>query len=123
MHRTLTRREIQIARGVAAAADLLQFAIFPVMVPGLLSPLNVAVDLLMAAFFTWRLGWHWALLPTFVSELIPFWDLAPTWTVAVFLATRGRESPEGGPVIDTTAVEISPRRKALSPPDEPSGEP
>lgn len=106
MSLTLTSREIQVARAVAALADLLQFAIFPLMFEGFLSPLNVAVDLAMAAFFTLRLGWHWALLPAFVSELIPVWDLAPTWTVAVFLATRGREGGEAGPVIDTTAVEV-----------------
>jgi hypothetical protein len=102
----LTTREIQAARAVAALADVLQFAIFPLVFQGFLSPVNVVVDLLMAAFFIWRLGWHWALLPAFVSELIPFWDLAPTWTVAVFIATRGREiaPPTDGPVIDTTAV-------------------
>jgi hypothetical protein len=107
MKGTLTRREIQVVRAVAAFADLLQFAIFPLMFEGLLSPLNVAVDLLMAGFFTWRLGWHWALLPAFVSELVPFWDLAPTWTIAVLLATRGREGPAAPPVIDVSAVEVT----------------
>jgi hypothetical protein len=107
MARPLTSREVQVTRAVAAGADLLQFAIFPLMFQGWLSPLNVAVDVAMAVFFTWRLGFHWALLPTFISELIPFWDLAPTWTVAVFLATRGREvagSPDD--VIDVTAVRV-----------------
>jgi hypothetical protein len=111
--RPLTEREIQAARAIAAAVDVLQFAIFPLMFQGLLSPLNAAVDVLMALYFAARIGWHWALLPAFVSELIPFWDLAPTWTVAVFIATRGRD------VIDTTAVEVEvvpePAPKPLAP--------
>ncbi len=35
-------------------------------------------------------GWNWVFLPTFVTELMPFVDLAPTWTVAAFIATRER---------------------------------
>ncbi len=120
----LTSREIQFARAAAAFVDVLQFAVFPVMFQGLLSPLNVAVDVAMAAFFTWRLGFHWALLPAFVSELIPFWDLAPTWTLAVVLATRGRDTvPDRDPnVIDTTAVRVEePERLDAGPPAQGSG--
>jgi hypothetical protein len=45
---------------------------------------------------SWLIGWHWAFLPTFVSELIPLWDLVPTWTAAVFFATRGHGKPRDG---------------------------
>jgi len=109
--RLLTPREIQVARSIAAAVDVVQFAIFPLMFQGLLSPINTAVDVAMAIFFAARIGWHWALLPAFVSELIPFWDLAPTWTAAVFIATHRRDA------IDTTAVEVVPEAdpKALGP--------
>jgi hypothetical protein len=100
MAKTLTTRQIQVVRGIAAFVDVLQFAIFPLMFQGLLSPVNTAVDVIMAVVFTLMIGWHWALIPTFISELVPFLDLVPTWTAAVFLATHGRD------VIDTTAVEV-----------------
>ena len=80
--------------------DVLQLAIIPLMFEGFLSPVNTAVDVVMAVVFTLMIGWHWALIPTFVSELVPFLDLVPTWTAAVFLATRSGEA------IDTTAVEV-----------------
>jgi hypothetical protein len=100
MAKPLTRRQVKIVRALAALVDVLQVFVFPVMFEGFLSPLNTAVDLLMAGVFTLMIGWHWALLPAFVSELIPIWDLVPTWTAAVFLATRDHD------VIDTTAVEV-----------------
>ena len=34
------------------------------------------------------IGWHWAFLPSFFVELVPGLDLVPTWTAAVFYATR-----------------------------------
>jgi hypothetical protein len=110
MMKPLTPRQIKIARVVAALVDVLQLAIFPLVLEGLLSPVNVAVDILMAIVFTWMIGWHWALLPAFVSELVPFWDLVPTWTAAVLLATRGRD------VIDVTAVEVKPEERKPLPP-------
>jgi hypothetical protein len=100
MAKPLTTRQIQIVRGIAAFVDVLQFAIFPLMFQGLLSPVNTAVDVIMAVVFCLMIGWHWALVPTFISELVPFMDLVPTWTAAVFLATHGRDT------IDTTAVEV-----------------
>ena len=43
-------------------------------------------------------GWHVALLPTFVVEIIPFVDLFPTWTTAVcFVARVGPRQNGGGP--------------------------
>lgn len=100
MAKPLSSRQIKIVRAIAALVDLLQFAIFPLMFEGLLSPVNTAVDIVMAVVFTVMIGWHWALVPTFVSELVPFLDLVPTWTAAVFLATRGSD------VIDTTATAV-----------------
>lgn len=100
MPKSLTRRQIRIVRSLAALVDVLQVFVFPVMFEGLLSPVNTAVDVVMAAVFTLMIGWHWALLPAFISELIPIWDLVPTWTAAVFLATRDHD------VIDVTAVEV-----------------
>jgi hypothetical protein len=44
------------------------------------------------------LGWHWAFLPTLMIEALPGADLFPTWTAAVFFATRQLHHP-GEPVI------------------------
>jgi hypothetical protein len=109
----LTPEQIKMVRGVAAFVDVLQFAIFPLMFQGMLSPINTVVDILRALFFARVIGWHWALLPAFVSELVPFWDLVPTWTAAVFVATHGRD------VIDTTAVEVEPEAPRQLPPKAP----
>jgi len=38
-------------------------------------------------------GFHWAFLPSFVTKMLPFVDLAPTWTMALIIATRGRHQP------------------------------
>ena len=47
---------------------------------------------LVAAIVLWSLlGWHWAFLPTFVAEVVPFVDLFPTWTLAVAFVMRKRK--------------------------------
>jgi hypothetical protein len=52
--------------------------------------LEGAVDLVTMGVLWFVVGFHWAFLPSFVTKFLPFVDLAPTWTLAVFLATRGR---------------------------------
>ncbi len=56
---------------------------------------EVPLDFITMGIFWWMLGWNWAFLPTVLIEWIPFVDVAPTWTLAVWWATRGR-SPVGG---------------------------
>jgi len=84
------RRKL-VARSVAVAADLLQIVVFPAFFPGILSPLNGALDVLVGFAMVLMLGWHVAFLPTFVAELVPFVDLFPTWTLAVLYVTRKRD--------------------------------
>ena len=84
------RRRV-LARCVAVAADLLQIVVFPAFFSGILSPLNSTLDVLVGFAMVAMLGWHVAFLPTFVAEIIPFVDLFPTWTLAVFYVTRKRE--------------------------------
>jgi hypothetical protein len=79
----LTPRRVWIARGLAVAVDLSQLALGA-------TPLNDVVDVAAAVAMVALVGWHWAFLPTFLAELVPFVDLVPTWTLAVMLATRGR---------------------------------
>jgi hypothetical protein len=78
------------ARVLAVAADVVQFALMPLVVSGAMSPLEDAIDVVTAAALTALLGFHWAYLPTFVAKLVPFVDMVPSWTIAVFMTTRGQ---------------------------------
>jgi hypothetical protein len=90
MRQDLTVAQVRTARVVALAADLLQVVLLPAFFPGAASPANDVVDVAVAIVLLRLLGWHWAFLPAFLAEAVPVVDLAPTWTAAVFLATRGR---------------------------------
>ena len=88
--RGLTPRRRRIAFTIAIAADLLQCAAFPLFMSGAISAFDDVLDVIVAVALLRLIGWHWALLPAFVAEIVPFADLVPTWTVAVWLATRRR---------------------------------
>ncbi|MGH9441567.1 MAG: hypothetical protein ACRD16_04790 [Thermoanaerobaculia bacterium] len=95
--RSFSRRRILIARGLAIAVDFAQIAVLPLFSPGATSPADDALDVMTAAAMIGLVGWHWSFLPSFVSELVPVWDLVPTWTAAVFLATRSHRRRRGPP--------------------------
>lgn len=86
------RGAVRAAWTVAVFTDVVQWVLWPLFVGGGASPLEAAVDVVVAAALVRLLGWHWAFLPGFLVELVPGVDLVPTWTAAVFLATRGRRS-------------------------------
>jgi hypothetical protein len=117
---TLSPGRVQLARGIAMAADLVQIVIFPAFAAGGMAPWDDALDVAVAGLMTWLIGWHWAFLPTFVSELVPFWDLVPTWTAAVFFATRGQGRARGGELakgaIDAEVVSSVPGPKGPASP-------
>jgi hypothetical protein len=75
-------------------ADVIQIGLAPVFFEGGLSVFDVLLDVVMAGILTRLVGWHWAFLPAFFAELAPGVDLVPSWTLAVFLATRHRTAPE-----------------------------
>ncbi len=78
---------------------------FPLFAPGIASPWNNALDLLVALAMIWLVGWHWAFLPSFFAEMVPGLDLVPTWTAAVFFATRAkRPTGRGEDVIEAEVV-------------------
>jgi hypothetical protein len=95
------------------AADLAQIVIFPYFLGGVSSPLDAALDTAVAGALWALLGWHWAFLPTFAAEAVPFLDLVPTWTAAVFLVTRTRTSP--GPPEPTPSNQAAGGGRALPP--------
>ena len=87
----LSRTRIRLAWVIALAVDALQLATAPAELGGPPAWLiEGAADLVTMAMLWLVVGFHWAFLPSFVTKLLPFVDLAPTWTLAVYLATRGR---------------------------------
>jgi hypothetical protein len=86
----ISARRIWIARGIAVAADALQIGLFPLFMEGALSPLDDVLDVVVCLLMIWLVGWHIAFLPTILIKAVPFADLAPTWTIAVWIATRGK---------------------------------
>jgi hypothetical protein len=79
-----------MARIVALVADGVQIALLPLVLGGAVSPVDDAIDVAAAVILSGLLGFRWAFLPTFVAELVPFLDLAPSWTLAVFITTRAK---------------------------------
>jgi len=86
--KTIKSPEQRKAWFVAILADAIQIVGMPLFVEGGLSPLDTALDVAVGAILIKLLGWHWAFLPTFAAELVPGLDLFPTWTAAVYFATR-----------------------------------
>lgn len=98
MIRPLSKTRIRLAWGIAIAVDSIQ-------VPADLSGpagwfLGAGLDLVTMIVMWALLGFHWAFLPSFVTEAVPWLNLAPLWTLAVALATRGR-GPEVLPIPPT----------------------
>lgn len=99
---TLTRTRIVLAVVIAIVADALQLLLGGL---GWVGP-DQAIDVVAMLLTSWVLGFHWLLLPTFATELIPVVDDLPTWTACVIavIALRRREEkrvrPEEKPVID-----------------------
>jgi hypothetical protein len=82
------RRRVLSARIIAVLADALQLGLMPLFAGGAPEGADAVLDVAVGAAMVALLGWHWAFLPAFAVELLPGVDLAPTWTIAVFLVTR-----------------------------------
>jgi hypothetical protein len=104
----LTRNRVVAARAVGVIADAVQIGLFPLFWPGAASVADDILDVVVAIVMFTLVGWHWAFIPAFLSELVPGFDLVPTWTAAAFLATR----QAGGPsVVEATTAGPSPGPK------------
>lgn len=68
---------------LAIVADALQVVVFPLFVPGAVSPVDDVLDVVVGGALTYLLGWHWEFLPSFCAKLLPGVDLVPFWTLAV----------------------------------------
>ena len=87
---SLVASRVWMARVLAVAADAVQILLLPLFAEGFASPLNDALDVTVGLALVWLVGWHWAFLPSFAAELVPGLDIFPSWTTAVWFATRGR---------------------------------
>lgn len=72
---------MKAALALAIVADILQFAVFPML--GAASPPDDILDLCIGGVLSFLLGWHWEFAPSFVAKLIPGVDFVPLWTLAV----------------------------------------
>jgi hypothetical protein len=91
----LSKTRIRAAWAIAVVVDAVQLVTAPAETGG--PPVWLvegAVDVVTMTVMWALVGFHWAFLPSFATKLLPFVDIAPTWTLAVFLATRGRGEAE-----------------------------
>jgi hypothetical protein len=93
-------------------ADTLQIAALPLFAEGGLSPADALLDIIVAYILIRLLGWHWVFLPSMAAELVPGLDLVPTWTAAVYYATRG-ELPDA----QEPQQQVTPGEVEIIPPD------
>jgi hypothetical protein len=118
--RELSRARVVTAVTVAAGADLLQIILLPVAWTFVQEAIDVVVMLITMGL----LGFHLLLLPTFVVELFPLLDLAPTWTgcVVAVIALRKRagraNSLNALPVVETQPPERPPRQVSTKAPTQ-----
>lgn len=95
--RAITRGQARAAFAVALLADLMQLPLTLGSLSGVFSlpaeGVDLAIDVVTALLLVRLLGFHWALAPAFVLEVIPFVDFAPAWTacVAFVIAERKKE--------------------------------
>jgi hypothetical protein len=100
------RRRILAARILAVAADAVQLGLLPLFAGGATTGFDAVLDVAVGIAMVALVGWHWAFLPAFALELVPAVDLAPTWTIAVFLATR--RAREAEPPVPATRIDPPP---------------
>jgi len=107
----LTPLRIIGAFAVAIAADLVQLPLTGVAMSGVgavpAEGMDAAVDVAAALITNFLLGFHWALLPTFMIELIPGVDVLPTWTACVaFVIWRRHKAEKENVVKEIEAVQV-----------------
>ena len=90
--KTISIGRVRAARALAICIDLVQVGFPYVFGEGFLSPFDAALDVAACLALTALVGWHNAFIPAFLIELLPIGDLAPTWTIAAFIATRGSQA-------------------------------
>ncbi len=96
--RAIKSRDLRIALSVAILADGIQILVLPLFASGGFSPADTVIDMATALIISKLLGWHWAFLPTMFAEVMPVFDLFPTWTAAVlYVSWQRRHSINAAP--------------------------
>jgi hypothetical protein len=124
MKANVKRSTIAAAYIIAIGADAFEVGLAPLMSEGIASPLNDIVDVVACITLTILLGWHIAFLPSFMIKLLPVVDFAPTWTLAVLIATRAGRIAEndvpppvtGNPKSGIVDVEATVEKPPVVPP-------
>jgi len=78
------------ALAIALAADAVQIGLLPLFMEGVVAPWNDALEIGVGAALIVLLGWHVAFLPAFLGELVPFFNLFPSWTAAVVFVVANK---------------------------------
>jgi hypothetical protein len=112
-HVRISRRRKLVALAIAGSADLLQTVLFPLFIGGALSPFDWAVDIATAAALLCTVGLKARLAIAFASELIPGFDLFPTWTALVLtfpVQEEGKPTglPPAGEIIEGEVIRDTP---------------
>lgn len=99
----LTKQKIALAFAVAVIADAIQFPITAATATGVLAVpaegADFALDCVVMIITSALLGFHWLFLPSLVFEMIPGFDLLPTWTGCVAYVVWRRRKNQSEPVI------------------------
>lgn len=94
----VTASRARLAIAIAVIADAIQVPLQGLTLTGIgalpAEAIDVGIDAVVAFVLVRLLGFHWALLPTLLVELIPFIDVAPTW-VACAMYVVARRKAEG----------------------------
>jgi hypothetical protein len=102
MKANVNRSTLIAAYAIAICADFLQICLFPLFSEGFISVLDDFSDVMVCGILTYLIGFHLAFLPSFLIKLIPVVESAPTWTLAVLIATRRMRGPA---VVDVPTVD------------------
>jgi hypothetical protein len=117
MKKNVRRSTLVLAFAVAICADAIELGLMPFFSEGFASPADDFLDAVTCVILTLMMGWHFAFMPSFLFKLIPMVDLAPTWTIAVLIASRSRRvvnsedislSGNSKPVVDVEAIKEEP---------------
>lgn len=107
MKANVSRSTLIAAYAIAICADLIQICLAPLMSEGFAFPPNDILDVVVCVILSWLIGFHVAFLPSFFIKLVPLVEIAPTWTLAVLIASRHlRTSPPNAPITGNGKPEV-----------------
>jgi hypothetical protein len=94
----VTAGKARLAIAIAVIVDAIQVPLQGASLTGIgtlpAEAIDLAIDAATALVLSRLLGFHWALLPSLLVELIPFVDVAPTW-IACAMYVISRRKAEG----------------------------